>query len=245
MEPVALNLLGLSIRWYGIFVAAGFLLAVVNWNWLDRRAGFAKGFGFDFGVVVMAGGIVGSRLAHVLGEWPRYAAHPASILRIDAGGMTYYGGLIVGFAAGVVLARLRKIPVLALADYGVPGLVLGHGIGRIGCYVNGCCYGMATSSPLGVAAAGVHRLPVQLFEAVFNVGLCLFLNYCFVRRGPKPGRILALYCGLYGLWRFGLEFLRADDRVFFAGLSAAQWVSLALMSLAAGLWRVTRSKAAA
>lgn len=242
MDPVAFTLFGQAIRWYGLCVAAGFLLAVVNWNLLDRRAGFARGFGFDFGFVVMAGGIVGSRLAHVLGEWPRYWADPASILRIDAGGMTYYGGLIVGFSCGVVLALVKRIPVLALADYGVPGLVLGHGIGRIGCFLNGCCYGGATDSPLGVAMAGANRWPVQLFEAVFNIGLCLFLNAIYLRRRPAHGRVLALYLAVYGIWRFGIEFLRADARVEALGLSAAQWTSLALGAVAAWLWIRTSAR---
>lgn len=237
VDPVAFTLLGHAFRWYGIMVAAGFLCAVVNWNRLDRRAGFSSGFGNEFGFVVMSSGLVGSRLAHILGEWRHYAANPLDIIRVDAGGMTFYGGLILGFFCGALLARTRKIPILALADYGVPGLVLGHGIGRIGCFLNGCCYGCETTSPLGVMMAGAHRWPVQIFEAIFNIGLCAFLNYFYVSHRKKNGQVLSLYLTMYGTWRFGIEFLRDDSRVFFSGLSAAQWTSIALIAAGAAIWR--------
>lgn len=237
-HAVAFTLLGHDFRWYGLLVAAGFLCACANWNALDRRAGFPAGFGNEFGFVVMSTGLLGARLAHVLAEWPHYAERPADILRVTSGGMTYYGGFLLAFLCGTLLARIRRIPVLALADYGVPGLVLGHGIGRIGCFLNGCCYGHETTSFLGVMTAGAARLPVPLFETGFNVALCAFLNWVYLTRRRFPGQVLALYLLFYSAWRFCAEFLRDDDRVFVMGLSSAQWTSLALA--AAGAWLLAR-----
>jgi prolipoprotein diacylglyceryl transferase len=235
-DPVAFTALGHAFRWYGILVAAGFLCACVNWNALDRRAKFPSGFGNEFGFIVMTGGLLGSRLAHVLGEWRHYSENPGEIFSIGSGGMTFYGGLLLGFLFGSLLARMRNISVVALADYGVPGLVLGHGIGRIGCFLNGCCYGRTTASAIGVTMAGAHRLPVQLYEAAFNIGLCAFLNYFYVSRRKFDGQVLALYLLLYGAWRFVIEFFRADPRVFAAGLSSAQWTSFALIATGAFLF---------
>lgn len=235
-DPVAFHWLGHDFRWYGILVAAGFLCACVNWNALDRRAGFPAGFGNEFGFLVMSTGLIGARLAHVLGEWRHYFAQPADIFRVTSGGMTFYGGFLLAFLCGMLLARARRIPVLALADYGVPGLVLGHGIGRIGCLLNGCCYGSPTVSPLGLATAGAVRWPVPLFEAVFNLALCAFLNWVYLRRRSFTGQVLALYLLVYAAWRFAVEFLRADDRVFVLGLSGAQWTSMALLAAGATIW---------
>lgn len=236
VDPVAFTIFGHAFRWYGLCAAAGFLLACINLNALDRHARFPAGFGNEFGFVVMACGIIGSRLAHVIGEWPAYAAHPMQILRFDAGGMTYYGGFILGLAGAALLGRARKISALALCDYGVPALAIGHGLGRIGCLLNGCCYGRETGGPLGVIVEGIHRLPVQLFEAIFCLSLCAFLNFFFIRRRKFHGQVLALYMLLYGAWRFCIEFLREDSRVFVAGMSSAQWTSIALIATGTAIW---------
>jgi len=236
IDPVAFTLFGHDFRWYGVMVAAGFLCACANWNALDRRAGFPAGFGNEFGFVVMTSGLIGARLAHVFGEWHHYAAHPADILRVTSGGMTFYGGFILAFLCGVLLARFRRLSPLQVADYGVAGLALGHGIGRIGCLLNGCCYGRETTSALGMITAGVQRLPVPLFETVFNVLLCAFLNWFYLTRRRFTGQVLALYLLLYGAWRLAIEFLRADSRVFVAGLSSAQWTSMVLIWTGVLLW---------
>jgi phosphatidylglycerol:prolipoprotein diacylglycerol transferase len=237
VDPVAFPLFGHDIRWYGLFVAAGFLLACVNWRLLEKPARFPDGFGLEFGFVVMSTGIVGARLAHVLGRPAHFFEHPGEILRIDAGGLTFYGGFVLAFLCGALLARRRGLPVIAVADYGVAGLALGHGIGRIGCLLNGCCYGAVTDCALGVHTAGATRWPVQGFEALYNIGLCAALNLFYLRHRDRRGGTLALYLLAYGTWRFGIEFLRVDPRTAALGLSGAQWTSLLLVAAGVATWR--------
>lgn len=244
IDPVAFTILEHPIRWYGILVAAGFLCACVNWNLLDRRAGFPKGFGSEFGFVVMTTGLIGSRLGHVLGEWRHYLENPAEIFHVTSGGMVFYGGFLLAVAAVWVLGRIRKVALIDLVDYGVAGLALGHGIGRLGCLFNGCCYGHLTDGPLGMVMRGASRVPVQLFEVLFLLTLCAFLNWFYVARKTFRGQVTALYLALYGSWRFTIEFFRDDNRNYHFGLSSGQWVSIGLLAVAAILLLRSRRETA-
>ena len=233
MDPVAFHLGSKPIYWYGVMVAAGFLAAILHWSWRGKREGRPAGIGSDLAVWVMLGGVLGGRLAYIAANWDYFSANPGEIVRVDRGGLIYYGGFFGGGAAAALFARVRKLPVWAFADFASSGVPLGHAFGRIGCFLNGCCYGRPTEAPWGVCVADAHRHPVQLYEAVLLAVLYLGLN-AFARRRPAAGRGLAVYLAGYGGIRFLLEFLRGDDRQRWSWLSVAQWISLAM--LAAGIW---------
>lgn len=143
---------------------------------------------------------------------------PQSILT----GFVFHGGLIGGAVSGLLAARLFKLKVLKTMDAAAPALCIGHGIGRIGCFCAGCCWGRAL--PWGGA------VPVQLMEAA---GLFLLGAYLMrkVRPAREEGDAAARYCLIYGAMRFALEFLRGDEvRGAAGGLSTGQWLSLVLMA---------------
>ena len=150
----------------------------------------------------------------------------------------FYGGLIGGGICVAVLLLARKTTFSSLETVFLPAVPLVHGIGRIGCFCAGCCYGMPTDSPIGVvypagglAPAGVPLIPVQLFEAAGDFVLCLLLCLPLYHR---YGRRLAVYLLGYGCLRFTTECFRGDAARGLAGpLSGAQWISLAC--IAAGL----------
>jgi phosphatidylglycerol:prolipoprotein diacylglycerol transferase len=201
-------------------------------------------------------GIAGARLAYVIADLPEYLKHPLSILRVDQGGLIYYGGFLGATAAVAVFAHRRKEPFLRIADLVATALPLAHALGRLGCFVNGCCYGKPFSGAWGVSypadsapwwgqvnariipndwprSLPVH--PVQLYEAAFNVALCALLVFTYQRRNKKDGAVVALYFILYPAWRLWVETLRGDERVQAMGLSVAQDVSLFFMLLGLGL----------
>ena len=244
INPIAAKWDGHPIYWYGVWVAAGFLAAVLNWSWLARREGRRGGFGADFGLLVMLSGIIGSRLAYVLAHAAEYATRPADILRIDRGGLVFYGGFILATLAVWIFARARRESPLHHFDYAVTGLALGHAFGRAGCFFNGCCYGAESSAPWACLTAGATRQPVQLFEAVFNIGLWIALARRY-RRGAAPGSVFGLYMLAYGSWRFVIEFWRGDERQVWLGLHAAQWISVGLILSGALLLLSARKKHAA
>lgn len=230
IDPVAFVVLGRPIYWYGIFVALGFLAALIHWNTLSRRLNLPSGIGSDLSFLVMIGGILGARAMYVAANWSYFSAHPAEIIRIDQGGLIFYGGFLAAAAGVIAMARVRNIPVWTLGDFTVSALPLGHALGRIGCLLNGCCYGAPCDLPWAVKTAGEWRHPVQGYEALFNLILYVLLRFLILNR-VRAGLPVATYLIGYGLWRFAIEFLRGDPRMeAWAGINAAQTLSLALVA---------------
>jgi phosphatidylglycerol:prolipoprotein diacylglycerol transferase len=241
MNPIIFQLFGHPIRWYGLLTAAGFLAAVLNWNRLARREGFDPQLGSELGVWTILSGILGARLFYVLANWRVYLKAPWEILAIWHGGQIFYGGLIVGIVALCWLARRRRFPIPAFADFAITGVPLGHAIGRLGCFMNGCCFGRASDMPWAVSfAAGdavglgpVH--PTQLYEAIANLGVYAVLLWFYHRR-RRDGTVMALYLLLYPVSRFLLEFTRGDPRQHLGALTIAQGVSIGLFAAGVALW---------
>ena len=173
MFPDLIDLGFLHLRTYGACMATGFL---VCW-WLIERLGRRKDLS-NFLLALMVSGIVGSRIAYVVEHWQtEFAAHPERIVRVDQGGLMFYGGLILAILVFFAWCWRKKEHPLALADLLCTVIPLGHAFGRIGCFFYGCCYGRdsnawcAVTFPEGSPSWFEHGrrlvsvLPTQLFEA--------------------------------------------------------------------------------
>jgi len=160
------------------------------------------------------------------------------ILTFLFGGMVFYGGLIGGFIAALIYAKVKKLDFAAYSDMTAPAVPLFHTFGRVGCFLGGCCYGVEsdfgftyTHSP-AAAANNVNRFPIQLVEAVFNLVLFFILSE-MQKRNKLQARLFPLYLILYATGRFILEFWRGDViRGFILGLSTSQFISIILLVLA-------------
>ena len=238
MHPVLFSVFGKEIYSYGIMAALGFLCSILTWLWLSRREVRPPGFAADLGFWLMSSGIVGSRLAYVAANWAHYRTAPLEIFRIDQGGLIFYGGFLLACVALAVFARHHRLPLWHAADFAIPGLAIGHALGRVGCFFNGCCYGRpAGGAGFGIAYPpvcepgrlfpGIPLYPVQLIESACLAVLWLVLLAAYSRR-RKDGAVFALYLVLYPPVRFGLEYLRGDERQSWLVLDAAQTTSLAL-----------------
>lgn len=174
-----------------------------------------------------------------------------TLIDLDAGGMVWYGGLLLA-AAGIALYAWRKrLPVMTLADVVAPPIALGLGLGRIGCFFNGCCYGRPTSVAWAVTSPHpphAHIHPTQLYEAIAGIALAGLL-VLIDRARPRRGLIAAFFCLGYGGWRFINEGLRDDYRhagtlnhVLGVELTNSQVTSLLVMAfgLALAVWAWTR-----
>ena len=246
MHPVLFSVFGKEIYSYGILSAFGFLAAILTWTWLGRRETRPPGFAADLGFWLMTSGIVGSRIAYVAANWPHYRAAPLEILRIDQGGLIFYGGLLLASAALALFARHHRLPLWHAADFAIPGLAIGHALGRIGCFLNGCCYGRPAGDHLcGIAYPpvcepgrlfpGVPLYPVQLIESACLLLIWLALLFAYPRR-RKNGAVFALYLVLYPPVRFWLEYLRGDERQAWFRIDVAQTTSLALLLVGIALF---------
>ena len=151
------------------------------------------------------------------------------------GGLVFYGGLIGGIIGAILSSRWQRIDIGKVEWCVVPVLPLGHAIGRIGCLLAGCCHGLEYAGPLAVnnllIDTGKTYFPIQIVEAVLNLGIFMFLLW-YKRRMRPTYYILCVYLFLYSILRFILEFFRGDlIRGSFLMLSTSQWISVMLFSV--------------
>ena len=225
-------------------MAAGFL---VCW-WLVERLSGRKDLS-NFLLSLMVSGVVGSRAAYVIEHWKsEFAADPSMILRVDKGGLMFYGGLILALAVFFVWCAVRRERMLEMADLLAAVTPLGHAFGRVGCFFYGCCYGRdsdawcAVTFPPGSPSWFEHGrrlvpvLPTQLFEAAALLVLFAALFVLYRRSGKRlPGLVVGTYLAGYAVIRFGIEYLRGDPRAAVGPLSISQTISVAMFVLGAAV----------
>ena len=240
MHPVLFKLGSCSVYSYGAMLALAFLVC----SFLAKRRAVSIGMDgekiIDLMVTIIISGIIGGRLFFVLLDLDYFKSRPLDILKIWYGGLVWYGGLILAVISGAVFLRIYKMPVLKTADLLMPYVALGQAIGRIGCFLNGCCYGKATTLPIGVVFNPEQGavLPTQLFESA-----AMFIVYLVLRkRAPSNGRMLFLYLIFYSVFRFFIEFLRGDNMLSVMGLTFSQAVSVVIFAIAVILWKTIPSK---
>lgn len=244
LDPVALSLAGVEIRWYGLLLVAAITVAyAVAQREAGRRflppATVADG-SLWVGLAALAGGRALYVLQNGLGD---LGAHPIHILMVWMGGLSFYGGLIAGLGALILFARRRGIPWPVALDVAAPAAALGQGIGHLGCLIGGDSFGIPTDVPWAViyqnpnamAPLGVALHPTQAYEALALAGLFAVLWLLRLRFTSAPGSLAAVYLGGLAIIRFLLFFLR-DEPATFLGLKTAQWIGVSIFALAVGLW---------
>lgn len=213
----------------------------------------------DITFVMIISGVVGARLFYIIQFFDQFrytykngVKIPVSnfsmimeMLKVWKGGLVFYGGFICAVIVLIIYCRMKKLNFWKITDMCAPGLALGHAFGRIGCLLNGCCFGKPNSwgityppeSIPGQFYPGQCLHPVQLYEAICNVILAILLNYSL--RKLKPGQNVALYFFLYGVIRFCDEFFRGDHLqkdLFFGVFTPAQFIGLFLIPIGLGLF---------
>ena len=180
-------------------------------------------------------GIVGARLFYVFFyEWGYYSLHPLQIIWQQGGlaGLVWYGGLAGGLLAAIIYARHQQLNFWNLADLFAPYLALAYAIVRVGCFLNGCCYGKACALPWAVvfpAVDGLPRHPTQLYSSFPNIIIFIVLWYLYPRRKWK-GEVFVSYLVLYSIYRFVVEFFR-ENLLWGSLLTISQCISLGVFAL--------------
>jgi phosphatidylglycerol---prolipoprotein diacylglyceryl transferase len=247
MLPRLFHIGSFSQSAYGVLVALAFLAALSLIARLARRAGLNSDVVVNLGILCGISAIVGAKLMMFLVDIPYYVRSPGeifSVASLQAGGV-FYGGLIAALIAAAIYMRRHQLPPLATADVFAPGIALGHGIGRLGCFAAGCCWGLPTKLPWGVKFTnplaqvpaewlGIPLHPTQLYESAAEF-LIFGVLYWRISRRHAPGAIISLYLILYGTARFLVEFVRFHEQAnpFGGPLNTSQWISLALVVLGA------------
>lgn len=186
-----------------------------------RRQGMDTRMIFKFVLIIFLSGTVFARLFYVLENLGSYLRNPIEIFLLWHGGLSWYGGIAGGIACGSIYIKIKKAGVYKAWDLVVPFVALAQAIGRIGCLLNGCCYGKEATSGIILPPLNIITAPVQVYSvlALLSIFIILLTRY---RRPHKAGEIAYLYLVLYSLKRFIIEFWRADNEIMFAGLSSTQ-----------------------
>lgn len=215
--PAYFTIFGKNIYFYGVIIALGFVLGTLYCARNARRFGIKSDDVYDFMLWTIPLSIIGARLYYVLFRLPHYIEHPNEIFAIWEGGLAIYGGVIAGIIVAVVLCRKKKIPLLAMLDLLVYGLLIGQIIGRWGNFMNREAFGAETDvfCRMGLTAPDGTQIfvhPTFLYESLWNLAGLIFL-IVWERKGKRQydGQCLLFYFFWYGIGRAWIEGLRTDS----------------------------------
>jgi phosphatidylglycerol:prolipoprotein diacylglycerol transferase len=231
---------------YGVLVAIAFLAGLWITTRLATQTGLPAEPVTNLGVYCALAAIGGAKVMMFLVDIPYYAEHPGEIFSwasLQAGGV-FYGGLLGALAVAIWYMRKTGLPGMRTADAFAPGIALGHGIGRLGCFSAGCCWGVECHLPWAVTFTNpvsnqlvgvplhVPLHPTQLYESISEF-LIFGILYWRFRKAHSPGAIISLYLVLYSTVRFVVEFFRFHEQGNLWGgpLDTSQWLSIALFLL--------------
>ena len=233
------------MAWYGIMVALA-VITLVLWAILSVKRGANLKYEtvINAAIVGIPSGIIFSRVLHVIDFWEDYMQHPGEI--IGGSGLSIYGA-VLGAALGVWIFSLfsKKFSFGYMADMLAPGIILAQAIGRVGCTLNGCCYGVETDifcavvyqHPDSLGPLGIPVHPTQIYEIFYN--LIIFGVLLGLRGRFRPdGSLFLIYLTFYAFWRLGIDFVR-DGTDFLFGLHQAQINSIIVLIVTITLmvWR--------
>lgn len=227
MRPILLQFGEIAIPSYGVFLVISFIVAIFLVKKYAKKFNIAPLVIENLAFYLMVGVIIGGRLLFVIFHWAKYEDDLLGIIRLWEGGMMFFGGFLGGLIAALIYLRREEIPVLLIGDIIAPAIALGEFFTRIGCFLNGCCFGTPTSLPWAITfpkacVAGRSRIgdmalhPTQLYSSLFGLLLFFFLWWRLYRR-HKRGEIFGWYLIFSGIFRFTIDFIRfyEDSSNFF------------------------------
>jgi len=241
MHPTLIQIGPLPLHSYGFMLALSFFLGILLASRRARARGMNPDLVFDTSLVIVFASILGARAMYVL--YHRDEMHGfIDMIALWSGGLTMLGGVLAAMGAAWVYLKRRKVRFLTMADVMAPSLGLGLGLTRIGCFLNGCCYGKPTTGPLGVhfppdsyvsrmfGGAALH--PAQLYSSATGLAI-LGVLLLFDRRPRREGQVFALFLLLDSVGRFGLDFCRSYEANVYVlgGLTVNQLICIGLFAL--------------
>lgn len=260
MHPIAFKIGTWPIHWYGVLVAMGFLAGLWTASRRGPRYGLKPEHVGDAGPWLIVGALLGARSLYVATYWKEsFAGQPwTEIFMVQNGGLVFYGGFIGASLALIIYCRVRSIPLWRLADAFAPSIPLGYAFGRIGCLMNGCCFGKQCSLPWAItyprghetfprdAASATPVHPTQVYDSLLALGLYAVLAWLY-RRKKFDGQIFAVYLICYAFIRSAVEHFRGDytvDHIYAGFLTPAQLVSIGILTAGIVLFAVLRNQKA-
>ncbi len=234
MDPIAFNLFGLDVRWYGIFIATGMMAGILLANFTAKLKGVNYDELLNATLVSFPIAIIGARFYYVIFEFGQYKDNLIEVFNIREGGLAIHGGVIFAMIAAFIYTRYKNEDFLEFADVAAPSIIIGQAIGRWGNFFNSEAHGGPVTESFiskfpefiqrGMLIDGLYYHPTFLYESIWNVVVCLILIYLLTKT-YKKGTVIFTYVGLYSIGRLFIEGLRTDSLMVF-GMRTAQLISL-------------------
>jgi phosphatidylglycerol---prolipoprotein diacylglyceryl transferase len=226
IRPVLFSIGSFEINSYSFFVMLGLIIGLGVYYCLAKKENKLSEKSFYVLIAGLLGGILGAKIPIWIINFPLIIRSFPDITPILSG-RTITGGLIGGTLAVMYIKQKLKIKGKK-GNLFAPAIALGVAVGRIGCFLKGCCYGTPTDLPWGVDFGdGIIRHPTQIYESIFFIGLFVFLM--IRRKKAKPGYLFHLLMNVYFSFRFLEEFIRGEQNPVFFGLTIFQWISIAAL----------------
>jgi phosphatidylglycerol:prolipoprotein diacylglycerol transferase len=232
-----------SVHLYGVMLAVAFWLGIELSIRLAKKRNLDPTCILDLGIIVLVSSVIGSRFFYVITHLTEYQQDVLGIFRVWEGGLSFYGGLAAGVIFGIAFLVRRRLPVALVTDIVSPQIALGIGIARIGCFLNGCCFGKESHLPwackfpgdslAGWVMAGKTIHPTQVYSAIANFLIFLLLRR-LLRSGLARGTVFYSFLIAYGIWRFAIDFLRyQEDNMYVPGLGTSlTWTQVVSIGIA-------------
>ncbi len=254
MYPIIAKFGPITIYSYGLMVALAYLLGLYVARYEAIRKGIKLDLLYDLAFYLVIGSLIGARLYYIaLFDGASFVKNPISIFKIWEGGLAIHGAIIGGILTGILFTRLRKVSFWKLADLIAPSIILGQAVGRIGCFLNGCCFGVPTQSIFGVrfpeensahiAYQDLALHPTQLYEFILNL-IGFFALWSMRKKMKREGNLFLLYLMIYSFIRVLVSSLRGDSLyIWGTDLKIAQVISTVIFIIALSIF-IKRHKSA-
>lgn len=241
MDPVAFEIFGIAVRWYGILIASGMIIGALLAIKRSREIGFDEEELINMLIFAIPMAIIGARVYYVIFKWDYYKGNFMEMINIRSGGLAIHGGIIASVLTAIIYCKIRNINFWQLADITAPSIILGQAIGRWGNYVNKEAHGGPTDLPWAIEVNGVNVHPTFLYESIWNIIVFIFLIWYRKNKKQANGEVFLLYLALYSLGRLFIEGLRTDS-LMWGQFRVAQLISVSLIIFSGILFFIKRKR---
>lgn len=235
MDPIAFQINGFEVRWYGILIACGVILAVLLAGYNCKKKNIDFDIILDVFFIAFPTAIIGARAYYVIFEFENYKDNLIDIFNIRKGGLAIHGGLIGASLAIYLFSKIKKVNLIEYLDVAAPSIILAQAIGRWGNFMNSEAHGGEVSYEFiskfpgfvqkGMYIGGTYYHPTFLYESIWNIMVCIILLIIlYKKRKKEDGIVIASYLILYSLGRVFIEGLRTDS-LMLGNIRVAQLVS--------------------
>jgi len=252
MFPDLFSIGPLTIHTYGLFVATGFFIGLLITILLGKSEGIDQKQVMDMGLIIILSAIIGSRAIYVIMNISYYTDRPLDIFKIWQGGLVFSGGITSVLLVMLWYGKRHRLSFFKIADLWVPGAAIGQGIGRIGCFMAGCCYGKPTDAKWGVVFTHPHSLaplnvslhPTQMYSSISGVIVFFILLLIYSKRKFK-GQVFVWFLILHSTARLAIERFRGDDRGILLGsnMTITQFITIIILISSLVILTVLKLKA--